>query len=597
MQLKYKLFLSFTILYIIFSTIVWTFSNYKSREINVNWIEKFVKKQVLFDKNRTLVPILNELAIVEKMVKDKDIINLAKYENDPILKQNGINALEKYREEFKDKNYFAAFATSKNYYFNNDSNNLNSNEEKYNLSENKKEDKWFFDTLKINEPYQINVNEDSTLKTKKVWINFLLKDNGQNIGIVGTGIDLSKFLKETVDISKDGIRNIFINDDMAIQLDRDSSLIDFSSLTKNSNELSTLELIIKDKAYINNIKTEMENIKRYNTENIKTMWIKIDGKNALLAISYLKEVGWFSISLIEEKELILVDNVEMFIFLSLMFFVIFVIILLISDNFIITPLKQKIENEVTLRTTLEYENIKKDRLINLQMRFISIGGIIENIIHQWKIPLVRAGTLLSEIEAISYLNKDRKDMEDINKVTENLRLNMELMQETIGEFHDFYQTFENKELFVVSKSITKTWHMLNAKAIMLNAKINIIDNENISIFSYSKYLSHIFLILIDNFLNITKEREIKDAMISFLIENISNNLIQITVEDNCKGIKNIPLRTIFNSSNGKLEKTSNLGVGLIFAEIFTKDKLEGNIGVKNTKDGAKFTIQIPKELR
>jgi hypothetical protein len=597
MQLKYKLFLSFTILYIIFSTIVWTFSNYKSKEINVNWIEKFVKKQVLFDKNRTLVPILNELAIVEKMVKDKDIINLAKYENDPILKQNGINALEKYREEFKDKNYFAAFATSKNYYFNNDSNNLNSNEEKYNLSENKKEDKWFFDTLKINEPYQINVNEDSTLKTKKVWINFLLKDNGQNIGIVGTGIDLSKFLKETVDISKDGIRNIFINDDMAIQLDRDSSLIDFSSLTKNSNELSTLELIIKDKAYINNIKTEMENIKRYNTENIKTMWIKIDGKNALLAISYLKEVGWFSISLIEEKELILVDNVEMFIFLSLMFFVIFVIILLISDNFIITPLKQKIENEVTLRTTLEYENIKKDRLINLQMRFISIGGIIENIIHQWKIPLVRAGTLLSEIEAISYLNKDRKDMEDINKVTENLRLNMELMQETIGEFHDFYQTFENKELFVVSKSITKTWHMLNAKAIMLNAKINIIDNENISIFSYSKYLSHIFLILIDNFLNITKEREIKDAMISFLIENISNNLIQITVEDNCKGIKNIPLRTIFNSSNGKLEKTSNLGVGLIFAEIFTKDKLEGNIGVKNTKDGAKFTIQIPKELR
>ena len=138
MQLKYKLFLSFTILYIIFSTIVWTFSNYKSREINVNWIEKFVKKQVLFDKNRTLVPILNELAIVEKMVKDKDIINLAKYENDPILKQNGINALEKYREEFKDKNYFAAFATSKNYYFNNDSNNLNSNEEEYNLSENKK---------------------------------------------------------------------------------------------------------------------------------------------------------------------------------------------------------------------------------------------------------------------------------------------------------------------------------------------------------------------------------------------------------------------------------------------------------------------------
>ncbi len=534
------------------------------------------------------MPILNELAIVEKMVKDKDIINLAKYENVPILKQNGINALEKYREEFKDKNYFAAFTTSKNYYFNNDSNNLNSNQKKYNLSENKKEDKWFFDTLKINEPYQINVNEDSTLKTKKVWINFLLKDNGQNIGIVGTGIDLSKFLKETVDISKDGIRNVFINDDMAIQLDRDSSLIDFSSLTKNSNELSTLELIIKDKAHINNIKTEMENIKRYNTENIKTMWIKIDGKKTLLAISYLKEMNWFNISIIDEEELILVDNIEIFISLTLIFLIILIIIMLISEKFFVLPLKRKISDEISLRTKLENDNIKKDRLLALQSRFLSIENIIENIIHQWKIPLVRAGTFLSEIEAISYINKDRKDMIEINKVTENLRLNMELMQKTVNEFHTFYKTSENIEEFFVSDAITKSWDMLNAKAIMLNAQFLIFDKEKIRINTYQDYLSHIFLILIDNFLNITKKRNIKNAKIIFNIENLSDNLVQISIEDNCDGIKDIPLNEIFNSNNS--------GLGLILAGIFTKDKLQGNINAKNTKDGLKFTIQIPKNI-
>lgn len=590
MRLKYKLLFSLTILYIFFSTIIWIYSNYKSKEINEKWIEKFVKKQVLFDKNRTLVPILNELVIVKEMANDKDIINFAKFENEENnqnIKQLEITAFEKYRQKFRDNNYFAGFSLSNNYYFSDTKNNILTSQ-KYKLSTDKKEDKWFFDTLKSDEPYQINVNEDSNLKVKKVWINYLLKENNKNIGIVGTGIDLNKFLKETVDISKDGIRNIFINDNMAIQLDRDSSLVDFASLTKKSNELNTLDLIIKDKAYTDKIKKEMETIKRFNNENIKTMWIKIDDKKALLAISYLKEMKWFNISIIDENELIVVDNMEIFILLTLMFLIILVMVIFISEKFFVLPLKQKIKDEIIFRTKLENENIKKDRLLALQSRFLSIENIIDNIIHQWKIPLVRAGAFLSEIEAISYLNKDRKDMIEINKVTENLRLNMELMQKTVNEFHTFYKTSETLKTFFISEAIAKSWDMLNAKAIMLNAQYKIFDEQNIKIHSYQDYLSHIFLILIDNFLNITKKREIKNAIIIFNIEEISNNQIQITIEDNCLGIKDIPLNQLFNLNNS--------GLGLILAGIFTKDKLQGNIDVKNIKDGVKFTIQIPNNI-
>lgn len=587
MQLKYKLIFSLTILYVIFSTIIWTYSNYKSKEINEKWIEKFVKKQVLFDKNRTLIPILNELAIVQEMANDKDIINLAKFESNPDIKQLGLNALERYRQKFKDDNYFVAFSLSKNYYFNDIKNSIPS-EQKYQLSENKKEDKWFFDTLKINEPYQINVNEDSILKTKKVWINFLLKDNNQTLGIIGTGIDLDRFLKETVDISQDGIRNIFINENMAIQLDRDSSLIDFSSLTKKSTELNTLDLIIKDKAHTNKIKSEMIKIKQTQPNQIKTMWIKIDTKKALLAISYIKEMNWFNISIIDEKELILVDNIEIFTYLTFMFLIILIIVLLISEKFFVVPLKEKINNEINLRIKLENKNLEKDKLLVLQHRFLSIENIIENIIHQWKIPLVRVGSFLNEIEAISYLNKDRKAMVEIDKVTENLRLNIEVMQKTINEFHTFYKTSNNIETFLVSETINKSWNMVNAKAIMLNAQLTIFDKENININSFKDYLSHIFLILIDNFLNITKKRKIKNAMITFTIENISNNFIQISVEDNCGGIKETPLNKIFDSNNS--------GLGLTLANTFVKDKLQGNIYVKNTKDGVKFTLQIQKNL-
>ena len=154
------------------------------------------------------------------------------------------------------------------------------------------------------------------------------------------------------------------------------------------------------------------------------------------------------------------------------------------------PLKQKINEEISLRTKLENENLKKDRLLALQSRFVSIENIIENIIHQWKIPLVRAGTFLSEIEAISYINKDRKDMIEINKVTENLRLNMELMQKTVNEFHTFYKTSENINEFFIFETIEKSWDMLNAKAIMLNAQFLIFDKEKLKILVLNGRLVH-----------------------------------------------------------------------------------------------------------
>lgn len=592
MRLNQKLFLFFIIIYIFFSFILWFYSNQQSNKINEIWMEKLVKNQVLFDKNRTLIPILNELKIIEEMSNNKDILDFFINENNPIIKEKGLKTLEKYRLELKEKNYFLALANSKNYYYQNsiypDVN------PKYQLSQNNKNDKWFFDVLKMNNSYQINVNKDSVLGITKVWINYLLKNNNQLIGVIGTGFELKNFIKETVDVQQEGIRNIFINQDMAIQLDRNDSLIDFSTISKSSNEIKTLDLIIKDKLYLNQIRTNIDLIKNENPNSIKILWIKTDGKKSLLAISYLKDVDWYNITIIDNDKLFIFDWSKMFILLTILFVFMFILIAFLSDKFFLLPLEQKIHEEIENRSYLEKENLKKDRLIAIQTRFLSIGNTIENIIHQWKIPLVRAGSLLSEIEAISYLNKDRKDMVEINKVTENLREHMKIMQGTLDEFYNFYQTNEKIEEFNIKTIIYKSWDMLNAKSTMLNAEINIIDNYKSNIFSYSTYLSQVFIILIDNFLNNVKEKNINGAIIIFEIEHIINNKIQITIKDNYKIMsKKIDLTNIFESTS----KKSNIDLDLVFARIFIKDKLNGDMYIKNLNNSIKFILQIPINIK
>ena len=65
MRLKGKLFIFVFALFVFFSLCVWSYFEIIFDKVNEKWAERFVKKQVLFDKNRTLIPVLHELEIIQ----------------------------------------------------------------------------------------------------------------------------------------------------------------------------------------------------------------------------------------------------------------------------------------------------------------------------------------------------------------------------------------------------------------------------------------------------------------------------------------------------------------------------------------------------
>ncbi|KFL33058.1 MULTISPECIES: hypothetical protein [unclassified Sulfurospirillum] len=69
-SLKVKLFIFMTALFMLFSFVVWSYSKHVLEQINEKWAERFVKKQILFDKNRTLLPLLHEIEIIKEMLKE-----------------------------------------------------------------------------------------------------------------------------------------------------------------------------------------------------------------------------------------------------------------------------------------------------------------------------------------------------------------------------------------------------------------------------------------------------------------------------------------------------------------------------------------------
>ena len=174
MNLKAKLFIFMIGLFLIFASSIWVYSGVLAEQINEEWAIRFIKKQILFDRNRTLLPILREATQVKEMAQEPTLLAMAEHDEVLHVREKGLETLEKYRLKFQDKSYFAAFVDSGNYYFNDHLNQYKGKERQYTLSQKNLNDEWFFYTIAKGETYQINVDTDSQMGTTKVWINFLL---------------------------------------------------------------------------------------------------------------------------------------------------------------------------------------------------------------------------------------------------------------------------------------------------------------------------------------------------------------------------------------------------------------------------------------
>jgi len=674
MKLKTKILLFLSIIYLSFSIVVWLYSNTISRSINEKWSEKFVKNQVYIDKHRTLQPIIREIELSKKLAKEPAILQMALHENNKVLREKGLETLEKYRSKFRDQSYFIAFVQSENYYFNDNLNQYKSKQPNYTLSKKNSKDQWFYDTIQQNDDYRVNVNVDTVLGTTKVWINCLLKDNGKTIGVLGTGLNLTEFLKDTIASNHDGIRTVLINEDLAIQLDQDAKLIDYASISKKLGEHQTLSLILKNQAYLDLLRKEIKILEKSENENlVKTLWMEIDGKEYIVGLAYLKEVDWFSVSIINASELMIVDNLSIFFILTFFFMIAIFIFMLIYNFFVLKPLNRlqsnieqmeygnynknfhisgseeitkianqfkkmaevisnyngELENKIKERTNelleaqenlkvfnkdlqnqvdcavkkqmeihealllSEKEKIEKDKIITLQMQFASIGKVIGNIVHQWKVPLVRAGTQLTQMEALIHFKKS-DSIEEIEKIIPKLRNDFIFMKNSIDEFYALYQNDSDITEFKPRKIIDDIWNMLNGKVIFCNATIDFNPlKEECTIRGYEHFFAHIVMIILDNFLDIALERKIKSPLIIITCKTKGNEFM-ISFEDNCQGIRLSPISTIFDFHTNSTKKDHpSKGLGLHITKILIKEKFNGSIRAENTLDGACFTLMFP----
>lgn len=245
---------------------------------------------------------------------------------------------------------------------------------------------------------------------------------------------------------------------------------------------------------------------------------------------------------------------------------------------------------------LQMDQKRKNRLIDFQMQFASIGRVIGNIVHQWKIPLVRTGSLLTQIESLVHFEFESEHLhKELREILPKCRSNLSFMSQTVNEFYYLYSTPVKCEIFSISQTIHDIWDMLAAKALSTNAKITITDPLHIHAVSYSHAFSHIIMIILDNALNIAESRKIRTPHVHITI-SVSNDMVYVMIKDNCNGIEQTPIESIFDIDvSHKAIEGEVGGLGLPMAKLLVEERMKGQLSVENLVDGACFTIMFPNQ--
>lgn len=338
MKLSLRFLLLMTAIFCGFIILTWLLSTQLMTRVNEKWGEQFVQRQVMFDKYRTLSPLIREISLAKQMANDPDIIQMALHEDDPVIRQKGIAAMESYRFNFRDHSYFAAISSSGNYYYNDAANQFKEKQLRYVLSPNNANDKWFFATLAEGKAYQVNLDPDVHLGVTKVWINVLIKQGEKTLGLVGTGIDLTDFLKETVSIAQHSVHNFFIDKSMAIQLHDDPKLIDYMGIAKDVTQRIKVDRLFNKPAEIAELGSLLRKLEQ-KPNQIMTMWVVFEGEKHLLGIAYLPEIGWYDLTLMETSSLALVEAKYMVpIMFGAVFLIVWIVMGLALRSWVLQPI-------------------------------------------------------------------------------------------------------------------------------------------------------------------------------------------------------------------------------------------------------------------
>jgi signal transduction histidine kinase len=242
--------------------------------------------------------------------------------------------------------------------------------------------------------------------------------------------------------------------------------------------------------------------------------------------------------------------------------------------------------ELDKKVKEEIEKTKeKEQLLMHQSKLAALGEMLGNIAHQWRHPLTRLSLLIQNL-SIAYDN-GKMNKEFLDGFQKNALSQIDYMSQTIDDFTNFFKKDTKKELFCPKEIILQALQLMDAriKQNKLEIIMDVKDTEPIE--GYKSEFSQVILNIINNAIDILKERNIKNKKIWIRINGKT-----IEIEDNAGGIENEIKDKIFEPYFTTKFQSQGTGIGLYMSRVIITQHFNGELYAYNSENGAVFVIKL-----
>ncbi|WP_153109559.1 GGDEF domain-containing protein [Propionivibrio limicola] len=377
MNLRPRFHLLTIVFFIIFAIPSWLAVRALAEGIMEQWAVRYAEKQVLYDKGRTLQPILREVALSRQLASSQPIREWAHKPENKDFARRAVAEMEGFRKNFQDHSYFVALLKNGHYFHNNAANEFAGEEFRYVMDPRNKKDAWFYDLIRKQRDIHINVNPDPNLGVTKLWIDVLIRDGNDILGIAGTGLDLTAFIKNVVEEDTPGVTSLFVDHDGAIQIHRNQSLIDFASISKTKSQQNTIKLLFDREDDHKAVLAAMKELE-VQKKTVATLFVQVGGKRHIAGIAYLPEIDWHEITLLDLDVLLPFSQFTgILVVYTLTLLGILFLFNLALRRFVLTPLQQLDKAMAAVETGSdvppELERLGSGEIGRLMKRFVQMA--------------------------------------------------------------------------------------------------------------------------------------------------------------------------------------------------------------------------------
>ncbi|MBF0529986.1 MAG: SpoIIE family protein phosphatase [Deltaproteobacteria bacterium] len=303
-SLKSRFAATIVVLYCIIGIVTYFAFNLVADHVVTALGTNYAVTQALFEKSKLISAIQRDLSLSIKMSESPLLKRWVLDEENDALKKMAAEELESYRTSLTGQSLFFIIGPSRHYYYSDGRETTALDKPNYVLDLANINDAWYFRAMRDVDMFELNVDYDYHLNLTKVWFNVLIKDVSHNkIGLCGSGIDITKFIKEMVNSEQKGVETILLGRDGSIEGHRNVDYVIRNSMVRGTQKKISIYELLDDDLDKGVLQKALDSLSS-GIQEVKTLQLSMEGHQYLAAISHIKDIRWFNLVLVDVAQVV-----------------------------------------------------------------------------------------------------------------------------------------------------------------------------------------------------------------------------------------------------------------------------------------------------